>query len=73
MRTTLTIDDDILEDARRIAQAEGTTVGAVISNLARRALAPAAVVEREGLPAFDVADDAPVITTRTVARALDDE
>jgi hypothetical protein len=38
MRTTLDIDDDILATAREIAQAEGRSIGHVMSALARQAL-----------------------------------
>ena len=42
MRTTLDIDDDVLRAAKEIARREKTTAGAVISELARKALlAPA--------------------------------
>ena len=40
MRTTLAIDDDVLMAARHMADAQRRTVGEVISDLARRALAP---------------------------------
>ena len=40
MRTTLTIDDDILAAAKGLAAHRGQTVGEVISNLAREALRP---------------------------------
>ena len=43
MRTTLQIDDDVLEDARRMASAQGRTVAAVTSELARRALQPVSI------------------------------
>lgn len=36
VRTTLEIDDRVLEFARRYAQAEGLSLGKVISELARR-------------------------------------
>ncbi|MDR0592760.1 MAG: hypothetical protein LBG60_05790 [Bifidobacteriaceae bacterium] len=39
MRTTLSIDDDVLAAARDIARAEGSAIGSVLSRLARRALA----------------------------------
>ena len=39
MRTTLVIEDDVLEAARSLAEAEGKSVGEVISTLARRGLA----------------------------------
>lgn len=72
MRTTLSIDDDVLEDARRIAAAEGRSVGAVLSALARRSLAPAEIGTRDGLPVFEVAEDAPRITFDQVSQALDE-
>jgi hypothetical protein len=40
MRTTLTIDDDVLEAARAIAERRGQSIGTVVSELARRGLAP---------------------------------
>ena len=73
MRTTLQIDDDVMESARQIAAADGRSVGAVISALARRALQPTAIRPGGGFPVFDVAPDAPPITADDVARALDDE
>jgi len=43
MRTTLDIEDDVLQAAKELAQREGGTAGRVISTLARRGLAlPAA-------------------------------
>lgn len=38
MRTTINLDDDILFVARRLARQEGTSIGAVISRLARKGL-----------------------------------
>lgn len=38
MRTTLEIDDDVLEAAKSIARQSDRTAGAVLSDLARRAL-----------------------------------
>lgn len=73
MRTTLAIDDDVLKEARQIAASEGRSLGAVISALARRALAPTPMRVDAGFPTFDVEVDAPAITAATVARALDDE
>lgn len=72
MRTTLAIDDDVLDDARELAATQGRSIGAVISDLARRSLAPVGIVVRNGLPVFDVPDDAPAISPEDVARALDE-
>lgn len=41
MRTTLEIDDDVLQAAKELASAKATTAGKVISELARAALRPA--------------------------------
>ncbi len=38
MRTTLSIDDDVLNAAKEMAEVQGTTAGKIISDLARRAL-----------------------------------
>lgn len=73
MRTTLQIDDDVLEDARSIARSEGKSVGAVISELARRSLRPVGIVEVDGFPVFDVPPDAPAVTSEDVVRALEDD
>jgi hypothetical protein len=45
MRTTLDIDEDVLETAKELAARRGTTAGSVLSELARSALAPR---ERKG-------------------------
>ncbi len=38
MRTTLTIDDDVLRAAKQLARAERSSTGEVLSRLARRGL-----------------------------------
>lgn len=38
MRTTLTIDDDVLAAARAMAEAENKSLGQIVSELARRSL-----------------------------------
>ena len=73
MRTTLQIDDDVLESARQLAAADGRSVGAVISELARRTLQPTPIRRGAGFPVFEVAPDAPIITPEHVARVVDDE
>lgn len=39
MRTTLDIDDDVLQAAKELSRSRGRTAGSVISELARRGLA----------------------------------
>jgi len=51
MRTTLDIDDDILEAIKDIASNRGTTAGSVLSELARKAMEPAEPPSiRNGVP-----------------------
>lgn len=52
MRTTLDLDDDILQAAKELAHSRGTTAGRVISELARRGLAQSGPAEsvRNGVP-----------------------
>jgi hypothetical protein len=53
MRTTLEIDDDVLEAAKSLARQSDRTAGAVLSELARRALTTApAVSTRVGVGGF---------------------
>jgi hypothetical protein len=51
MRTTLDLDEDVLQAAKEIAAARGTTAGKVISELARKALEPSHDAKvRNGVP-----------------------
>jgi len=55
MRTTLEIDDDVLEAAKSLARQSGRTAGAVLSELARRALTSAPAMsksKRAGIGGF---------------------
>jgi hypothetical protein len=49
MRTTLDIEDDVLQAAKELAQRNGVTAGQVISDLARRGLNAAPTKRRPGL------------------------
>lgn len=70
MRTTVRIDDDVYRAAASLAAERKSTVGKVLSELARRGLAPPAKVrERGGFPVFDVPEDAPPITPEMVREA----
>ncbi|MGH9257141.1 MAG: CopG family transcriptional regulator [Vicinamibacterales bacterium] len=51
MRTTLDLDDDVLQAAKEIAAVRGTTAGKVVSELARKALTPSSAGRvRNGVP-----------------------
>ncbi len=75
MRTTLTIDDDVLTAAKTLAAQDQKSLGAVISELVRRGLRrePRVRYEESGMPVFEVREDAPIFGPEDVARALDDE
>lgn len=75
MRTTLTIDDEVLEAARQIAQVRRTSVGEVISQLARRGLRPGSRLgtRENGAPVFVVSADARPLTDEDVDSAMAQE
>jgi len=73
MRTTLHIDDDVYRAARSLAEAEHRSVGKVLSELARKGLAPVRPAKRGGFPVFSVPEDAPPLTLEMVRAALEDE
>jgi hypothetical protein len=51
MRTTLDIDDDVLQAAKELAAAHGTTAGQALSELARKGLSqPRRATVRNGVP-----------------------
>jgi len=51
MRTTLDLDDDVLQAAKELAASRGLTAGQVVSALARKGLeAPKAARVRNGVP-----------------------
>ena len=53
MRTTLNLDDDVLQVAKQLARQRGTTAGQVISELARQTLEPKSSPKvRNGVPLF---------------------
>jgi hypothetical protein len=62
MRTTLNIDDDVLQAAREFARRQGVTVGQIVSRLARRgvleALGESSVI-RNGVPVASEGRDQP--------------
>ena len=73
MRTTVTIDDDVLAVARALAERNGSSLGSALSELARRGLKGEfthnEVVDGTTFPA---AADAGPITSEDVYRSLGD-
>jgi hypothetical protein len=68
MRTTLAIDDDVLAAAKELAATQRTSVGEVISSLARQALRPTEPNRRKrnGVPLLRVAPDTQRVTSELV-------
>lgn len=73
MRTTLELDDDVMAAARELAAAQRTSIGAVVSELARRGLTPARVDTSGPLPVIRVPRGSAPITLEMVRRALDED
>ena len=73
MRTTLTIDDDLLQAARSLARARDVSLGTAMSDLARKGLESGCRIRMEdGFPVFDVPPGSPPITLEMV-QSLEDE
>lgn len=74
MRTTLTIDDDILAAAKGMAIRQHKSVGEVISALARQALRPPAIGDtvRNGVPLLPVRGDSKPVTPELVNQLRDE-
>ena len=75
MRTTIDIEDDVLQSAREIAENRGTTIGKVLSDLARKALTPRTVPSvRNGVPLIPRRPKgSPKATMALVNRLRDDD
>lgn len=77
MRTTLEIEDDVLQAARELARAEHTTAGRIISRLARRGLrngnleSNAKFIYKNGIPVFPSTGE--IITNEHIQKIRDEE
>ena len=77
MRTTLDIEDDVLQAAREVAQREDRTVGKVLSDLARRGLTvplrgrKVRSAVRKGVPLLPSRGE--IVTLEHVQRLKDEE
>ena len=73
MRTTISIDEDVLMAARAIATQQRRSIGEVISDLARRSLdRPPSQGERNGISLLSPRPDSPPITLDLVNRLRDE-
>ncbi len=76
MRTTLNIDDAVLAAAKEIAEAQNSSAGAIISDLARKGLAITTgdnSQRKTGFPVFSVPASARPLTSATIKSILADE
>jgi len=73
MRTTLNLDDDVLQAARALSRRRGKPIGVVISELIRRGLGPSQPVEvRNGIRLFPVREGAGTVTPEVVRALLEE-
>ena len=80
MRTTLQLDDDVLAAARVLARQRRSSVGNVISDLARQALSRSTdggsenvLEQRSGLPQLPVTASGGVVDLERVNQLRDEE
>jgi hypothetical protein len=74
VRTTLDIDEDVLQTAKELAAQRGTTAGRILSELARSALAPRgrSPRKRHGVPILPPRKRAGLVTPEIVNRLRDE-
>ncbi len=74
MRTTLSIEDDVLAAAKELAAREGKSVGEVISTLAREALRPKRTGRRtrNGVPLLPLRSGSKRVTLELVNQLRDE-
>ncbi|MEJ2540514.1 MAG: CopG family transcriptional regulator [Gemmatimonadota bacterium] len=74
MRTTLNLDDDVLQSIKEIARLRGSTAGEVLSALAREALQgrTSSGATRNGVPLLDPVSDAGIVSSEHVAELMDE-
>jgi hypothetical protein len=75
MRTTLDVDEDVLQAAKELAAARKSTAGKVLSELARKALEPPrrSAAHRHGVPLLPPRSGERPVTLATVNSLREDE
>jgi hypothetical protein len=76
VRTTINIDDDVLETVKAVAIRDRKPVGVVVSEMLRRSVEPPARAPRRirnGIPLFPVAPKARLVTPDVVRELLEEE
>jgi len=73
MRTTLKIDDEVLEEVKRYAAARSMATGDAASYLLRQALnQPLGTRLENGFEVFDLPEDSPIVTLKHTLRLADE-
>jgi len=74
MRTTLDIDDDVLQAVKERAAMQKKTAGQIVSELVREAMCPpVTITTRNGIPVIHRRPGARLITTEDVKRWMDED
>ncbi len=74
VRTTLDIDDDVLQAVKELGLLRKKTAGQVLSELVRQALCPPRPYDvRNGVPVIHRSPGTPLITNADVRRLQEDE
>ena len=75
MRTTLDLDEDVLQAAKELAEIRGVTAGKVVSDLVRKALTPRTPVSkvRNGVPLLPRRPGGRIMTMKLVNELRDEE
>ena len=75
MRTTLDLDEDVLQAAKELAAVRGMTAGKVVSDLVRKALTPTGPVPkiRNGVPLLPRRPGQRIMTMKLVNELRDEE
>lgn len=76
MRTTLDIDDDVMQAVRELARVKRQGLGRTMSDVARRGLLPSTVPEQElqfGIPVWKHQAGAVAVTSELVRNLADEE
>lgn len=75
MRTTLDLDEDVLQAAKELAAVHRVTAGKMVSNLVRKALTPTGRIPRvrNGVPLLPPRPGQRIMTMKLVNELRDDE
>lgn len=76
VRTTLNIEDDVLETVRALAARDRKPLGTVVSEMLRRAVEPspkAPKATRNGIPLFPVSTQARMVTPEHIKELLEED